>query len=124
MTYAMSIIFWGVPYAVLAVGLFIWSRNQSAKKIYQAFYYSPILLAALIVIEMVSVDLYGKITGAFSSSWLSDGASFIWHSFLVSTLTLFFGYFAVVLGIAVYRLVDSLGLIKIESQSELDIPGL
>jgi hypothetical protein len=57
MFYVFGIILWLVPYTVLAVAMWIWSRNKSTTALYRLALIAPILLFALMFIEVVLVSL-------------------------------------------------------------------
>jgi len=51
--YAFGIILWGIPYTILAIGLWIWSRGKNNQKTARLFAFSPLFLALLIIIEIL-----------------------------------------------------------------------
>lgn len=110
--YLGSIVIWGIPYTLLAAGLLVWSRDQSAQKIYHVFSLSPILLALLTVVEML---LYGLITEGLNSVLTWNWGESVGTALLAGFLTLFFGYLVVGLGMGIFWLSPFLGLISSES---------
>jgi hypothetical protein len=46
--YSFGILVWGIPYTLLALGLWIWSRGKSADTMTRVFALSPVFLAILI----------------------------------------------------------------------------
>src|SRR6266508_1494527 len=73
--YTFGIIFWGIPYTTLVIGLSFWSKNKSAKELYDVLAQSPLLLAWITLAEFLlvylSVGLFGSLTGLTSGSQLS-----------------------------------------------------
>ncbi len=55
--YAFGVILWFVPYTLLAIGMWIWSRNKSATALYKLSMLAPILLLPLMLIEAVLIAL-------------------------------------------------------------------
>ncbi len=55
--YAFGIILWLVPYTVLAISLWIWSRNKAIGSLRMAALVSPWLLTILMLVEVIFVSL-------------------------------------------------------------------
>jgi hypothetical protein len=107
--YTIAIIGWGIPYTLLAVGLFLWSINKPAPTIYKAILYSPLLLSILIAVEIALIS--------FSSQEIlssPDFPSFLSYLLLAIIPTLILGYIFVGVGIIIYKAMMRLNLIRTE----------
>jgi len=111
---------WGIPYTVLVVGLLIWSRNKSNRKIYMAAFYSPLFLPFLVVIEiLMSLLLMPVLSGAQSFRdnplilLLVTPVIFIYAAIVVTPL----GYIFVGFGVLLFKLLVRLGIIEVDGES-------
>lgn len=86
--YAFGIILWGIPYTVLAIGLWLCSRGKDTHKIIRIFALSPLFLTLLIAMEIL----------IFSYTWsdFPNGGTDLLTDFGSSALGL--GIFSVVYG--------------------------
>jgi hypothetical protein len=50
--YVFGIVIWGIPYTILALGLWIWSNKKPARPIVRVFVFSPLMMAVLVAITM------------------------------------------------------------------------
>ncbi len=50
--FSFGIVGWGIPYILLAGGIFVWSLKKTAAAIYKALIVSPLLLSILTFIEL------------------------------------------------------------------------
>ncbi|MCC6500563.1 MAG: hypothetical protein IT313_09890 [Anaerolineales bacterium] len=53
--YAFGILVWGIPYSILALGLWIWSAKKDANTMKKVFIFSPLMLAILVAIEALFI---------------------------------------------------------------------
>ena len=105
--YTIGIFLWGIPYTILAVGLLLWSINKSAATIYKLFFFSPILLSILMVLEIALVTFWPPQTPSL------EGKVEILSSILVVVIpSLIFGYVLVGVGAIIYKAIRHLNLIK------------
>lgn len=108
--YVFGIILWFIPYTVLAVGLWIWSRNKSAKSLSKSAILAPILLAILISIEAILVTLPSDSVSEFVAAATSQSA-------VVGVFSLIFGYLCVGIAAGVYKILRARNFIEEESPS-------
>jgi hypothetical protein len=110
--FTIAIIGWGIPYTILAIGLFLWSINKPAPVIYKAFLFSPILLSILTVVEVALIT--------FSSPQvpsLADLQNFSSYILLAVLPTLILGYALVGVGVGINKVMSRLNLIRTETAS-------
>jgi len=119
--YGIGIIFWGIPYTILVIGLLIWSRNKSSNRIYKALFYSPFLLSALTVIGALASDLLFSAITPTRLPLHENLMNLIWFSFLGTILNLIFGYFFVGVFIGSYKIFERLKLIQNEVEITEDV---
>lgn len=122
LAYVFGIVFWGLPYTLFVIGFFFWSKNKSTKKTYSSLLYSPLLLALIPVVGLMSLGLFSIASGKTLplENWRNLGLI----SLLGVALCLIYGYIFVGLGMAGYKLFDFLKLLKSESEISQDISGL
>src|SRR5688572_25355602 len=109
-----GIVFWGIPYTLLVIGLLIWSKNKSATKIYIVFFYSPLLLTALTTILFLIIGLGSALISGFQTALAENLFSSIWFSFLAALGIGIFGYFFVGISAGIYKILEYLKIIKNE----------
>jgi len=109
--YTLGVILWGIPYTLLAVGLWVWSRSRDTRKMARGFAYSPILLGLLLMIE----------TFILSINWsdVPNGFSQISPDFTASILTLgglslLYGYLCIGFAAGLYKLLKKFNVINDE----------
>ena len=108
--YLVGIFLWFLPYTVLALGLFVWSRNRQANAIVRVFALAPLLLAALILLE---INILSIISGGLDSYLSGSGLQELMAlNGLAIVFTLVAGYFCVGIGFGLYKLLQSLKIIK------------
>jgi hypothetical protein len=109
MLYALGIFIWGIPYTLLAIGLGLWSRDKPTQKIFRVFALSPVMLAALISLEMFAFSVNWNDLGAGISQNSTDfGASIL----SLGALALIFGYLSIGVVAGIYKVLTLLNLIK------------
>ena len=109
--FGIGIVFWGVPYTVLVIGLLVWSRNKPVESIFKALFFSPLLLAALFVFGFLLWPLLSAIL-TIQLPTLADWINVVWYAFLAAMLSLVFGYLFVGLGLVLYKVFLYLRIIK------------
>lgn len=108
--FLVGIFFWFVPYTLLALGLLLWSRNKEVKTIVRVFALSPLLLTALILLEVNVLSIVLEDPGVtWTASHLRDLMSL---NLVAIGLTLGAGYLCVGLGFGLYKLLQQLHIIK------------
>jgi len=118
--YVSTIWGWGIPYAILVIGLLIWSRNKSSQRIYRAAFYSPLLLPFLVVIEIIIAFLSLSLLGGTQSFWkdllvvlISVPVIYLFAAIVVTPL----GYIFVGFGLVVFKLLVRFKAIKVDEES-------
>lgn len=101
--YFWTIFFWGIPYLILAIGLFFWSKDKSVNSLLRLALKSPLFLAIPITFESFILLM------AFS---LSLHEFVISISLFVLFVTIVMGYIFVMFGALVYKLFEYFRLIK------------
>ena len=106
--YTLGIILWLIPYTILAAGMWIWSRNKSTNALYKIAMLAPILLSALMLIEVVLVSLPAESMTELAWALLSQAV-------LLGGFSLVFGYLSVGIAMGVFKLLQSKHLIADET---------
>lgn len=123
LAYVFSIVFWGAPYTLLVIGLFIWSKNKSTKQTYKALLYSPCLLAVFTATGLLIVFLFFRTYSRIQVP-LEDWRNIGFISLLAASLCLIYGYLFVGLGIAGYKSLEFLKMLKSENEITQDVSSL
>jgi hypothetical protein len=114
--YVIGIIFWFVPYTLLAVALLLWSIKRQTKAILIVFASSPLLLTALMLLEINLLSLATQnVTYSSANSNVGDLMAL---NQVVIFASLVIGYFCVAIGFALYRFLQSLHILR-ESGAEV-----
>ena len=107
--YLFGIIFWGIPYTTLVIGILWWSRNKSAKKVYNVFSQSPLWLALVTLVEFLIVFLYWELTSGNQASLLEFVEGFfgtIGYSLMAMFGIFIYGYVFVFVSKGIYQVVE------------------
>ena len=108
--FLVGIFFWFIPYTLLVLGLLLWSRKKEVKAIVRVFALSPIILTALILLEVNVLSILLEDPGVIWTAFhLRDLMSL---NLLAVGLTLGIGYFCIALGFGLYKLLQKLHIIK------------
>jgi hypothetical protein len=112
MYYAVGAIFWFIPYTLLAVGMWIWSKNKSVVSLRNAGMFAPVLLSILIIIEYSVIILINHLPSGAGETILVFEAGEALLSFLalLSASSLLVGYSLVGIALAVYKFLQSKNL--------------
>lgn len=94
--YTLGIILWLVPYRLLAVGLWMWSRNKSTAALYKLALLAPILLFPLMLIEAVLVSLPAESLAELAKEMLGQAV-------LLGGFSLVFGYLSVGIALGIFK---------------------
>ena len=106
--YAFGILFWFIPYTILAVGIWLWSHNKSLTVLYKTAIVAPILLCALILVESTLLSLPVDSLAEL----LKKAAE---TSFLLGGFSLVFGYLCVGFALVVFKFLQAGNLIAEEA---------
>jgi Na+/H+-translocating membrane pyrophosphatase len=105
--YALGVLFWFIPYTILAIGLWFWSRGKSTAALYKAGLVAPLLLIVLMLVEVVLISLPVNSLAVLTEELVSQ-------SVMVGVLGLVFGYLCVGIVLLVYRSLRARKLIEEE----------
>lgn len=111
--YAFGVILWFIPYTILVVGMWIWSRNKPARALYKLAILAPVLLSALMLIEVVLVSLPAASIAELAKDLLGQ-------STLVSGFSLVFGYLCVGIAMGLYKFLLSRNMVKEETTLNIE----
>ncbi len=111
--YAFGILVWGIPYTILALGLWIWSNKKPASTMKKVFAFSPLMLAVLITVAMYFlIGLEDGISSDFGESALALGV-----------LSILFGYGTIGIVAGIYKLLQMGNFIKQEDETTSGQPS-
>ncbi|MBN1451756.1 MAG: hypothetical protein JW963_12135 [Anaerolineales bacterium] len=111
--YTIGILLWGIPYTILAVGLFLWSINKPAPTIYKVFAFSPFVLSILMVIEILLISFWPL------QAQTSEVSMDLSTPILVAIIpTIIYGYGFVGAGSLLYKVARRLTFISIEGEAK------
>jgi hypothetical protein len=102
--YTIGIVIWILPYTILAVSLWIWSKGKPADKTARSFAFSPLIMAILVAVEM----------GFFSILWGGEGVSSDFGASVaaIGGLAIPFGYLIIGMVAGIYKLFSRIHLIR------------
>jgi hypothetical protein len=106
--YVIGILLWFIPYTLLAVGLWIWSRSRSTPALYRMALIAPILLLVLMLAEIVLVSLPVDSMAELTEELIGQSA-------LVGGFSLVFGYLCVGVALGVFKVLQARKLIAKET---------
>jgi hypothetical protein len=98
--YTFGILLWFVPYTLLAGGMWIWSRNKSTTALHKVAVLAPLMLFALMLLEVILVMLPTSSITEITNGLLGQVA-------LVGGTSLFFGYLCVGVALGVYKFLQA-----------------
>ncbi len=105
--YAFGIFVWGIPYSILALGLWIWSAKRSANTMKKAFIFSPLMLAILVAIEVFFILGHDHgVSSDFGEAVLALGG-----------LSILFGYGTIGIVAGLYKLLQMGNFIEKEDET-------
>jgi len=113
MFYTFGVLFWFIPYTLLAAGLWIWSRHKSTTDLYKASIRSPFFLLILMVLEAVILSMG---SGGISTTL----KNILEESLLLGISSLVFGYICVGIAMGVYKILQFKNLIKEETKISIE----
>ncbi len=112
MFYVIGIILWFVPYTILAIGLWIWSKNRTITSLRNAALVSPLLFLVLILIEMVLISLPADSVGEFMQELLGQ-------TLMLGVFSLVFGYLCVGIALGIFKFLQAKNHISQETSLPL-----
>jgi len=106
--YTFGIVLWFIPYTLLAIGMWIWSKNKSIQTIYKAGVLAPLFLVLLMIVEATRLSFgAGSIQEIFNSA-LSEALA-------LGVFSLVFGYGCVGIVLGLYKLLQLRNIIQEET---------
>ena len=106
--YTFGIILWFIPYTILAVGMWIWSKNKSTTALYKLAILAPLLFLALMLVEVILVSLPADSMAELVKDLLGQSA-------VVGVFSLVFGYLCVGIAMGLYKFLLAKNIIKEET---------
>jgi hypothetical protein len=98
--YLFGIILWFIPYTLLAIGLWFWSKDKSITTLRNAALLSPILFSLLLLVEAVVVSLPAdNMTG-----FVEDAVS---YTAMLGAFGLVFGYACVGIALGIFKFLQT-----------------
>ncbi|MBX3038923.1 MAG: hypothetical protein KF758_18575 [Anaerolineales bacterium] len=117
--YAGGGIFAGIPYTFFVVGFLFWSKNKSEKNIYSALIYSPLIVAFISALVLITIGLISRFaSGIFPP--MKDLINLGQISLFGVVLILIYGYILVGVGIVGYKTFDSRKWLKRDNEAPQD----
>lgn len=108
--YVIGIILWFFPYTILAIGLWIGSRNKSVKTLLRLALTAPLLLFTLMLFEVVVI--YQPVSSM--AELMEDLPS---QTALLGGFSLAFGYLCVGIALGIYKALKARKVIAEETLS-------
>ena len=108
MYYAVGVILWFIPYTLLAIGMWFWSKNRSVAALRKLGLTAPIIFSGLISIEY-SIIMF------VNNSSTTDWAGTIGFLALLVFSSMVFGYLFVGIAMAIFNGLQSKNLIPEET---------
>jgi len=105
--YTFGIVLWFIPYTLLAIGMWVWSRNKSIQAIFKAGLLAPFFLVLLMIVEVI-VFSFG--TGGFNEMFNNA----VTEALALGAFCLVFGYLCVGVVLVLYKFLLSRNMIKEE----------
>jgi hypothetical protein len=105
--YAFGILLWFIPYTILAIGMWVWSKGKSTAALYKPALGAPLLLFILMLIEVVLISLPVNSVTELTEGLLSQSA-------VLGGFSLVFGYLCVGIALGIYKFLKSRNIITEE----------
>lgn len=106
--FAIGVILWFFPYTILAIGLWIWSKNRSTAELRNMALTSPLLFFILLSLEAALVNLPAESIMEFTKNLLEQ-------SLLLGVVSLVFGYLCVGIALGIFKMLQAKELIAKEA---------
>ena len=111
--FAIGVILWFFPYTILAIGLWVWSKNRSTAELRNMALISPLLFFLLLSLEAAMVNLPAESIMEFTKNLLQQ-------SLLLGVVSLVFGYLCVGIALGTFKFLQAKRLI---AEEELSLSG-
>ena len=110
--YAFGILLWLIPYTLLAIGMWVWSKGKSKARLHKAAMIAPLILIVLMLIETTLISLPVGSIEDFAGTMLGQ-------TLLSGGFSLVFGYLCVGIVMGIYKMLQTRGFIQEEASSLL-----
>ncbi|MBN8582363.1 MAG: hypothetical protein J0L96_16980 [Anaerolineae bacterium] len=97
--YTIGIIMWFLPYMIVAIGLWIWSRNKSVATLRNAALTAPVVFYMILLLEALVVYV-------FSANLIESTQEVFEMSAILGIVSLLFGYLCVGIAFAVFKILQ------------------
>ena len=115
--YAYGIILWGIPYTLVAIGLWIWSLRKQTRNIIKTFAWAPVLLAIPMMIQSLILDYRSYSSyNELARNWQSFWSGFAYSTLVFTGFSLAYGYLCIGITYGIYKLLRKLNIIKNENE--------
>jgi hypothetical protein len=106
--YTFGIVLWFIPYTILAVGMWVWSRNKPIQAIFKAGLLAPFSLVLLMFVEVIIFSFgSGSIEETFNNV--------VREALAMGAFSLVFGYLCVGIVLGLYKFLLSRNIFKEET---------
>lgn len=106
--YTFGIILWFIPYTVLAIGMWLWSKHKPTTALYKLALASPMLFFALMLLEYLVVTVPTSTAANFTNGLLGQVV-------FLGVCSMVFGYLSVGVALGVFRFLQSRNQVVEES---------
>ena len=97
--YTIGIIMWFLPYMIVAIGLWIWSRNKSVSTLRNAALTAPVVFYMILLLEAL-------VEYVFSANLIESIQEVFEMSAILGIVSLLFGYLCVGIAFAVFKILQ------------------
>lgn len=105
--YAFGILLWFIPYTILAIGMWIWSKDKTTMALYKLALTAPIFLFILMLFEVVVIYQPAKTTVELTADLPSQAV-------MLGGFSLFFGYLCVGVALGIFKFLKSRNVVSEE----------
>lgn len=102
--YAFGILLWFIPYTILAIGMWVWSKSRPTAALYKSALTAPFLLFLLMLAEVTLVSLPMESMAEMPGELLGQSA-------MLGGFSLVFGYLCVGIALGIYKFLASKNII-------------
>lgn len=97
--YAFGVIVWFIPYTVLAIGMWVWSRKKTSSALFKAGIAAPMIFFVLMLLEAVLIIPLAESPGRFLHELVNQAV-------FLGILSLVYGYFCVGVALGVFKILQ------------------